>query len=139
MLVGRVTGNVVSTNKVDSLRGAKLLIVQPVALDTLEMKDETCRPAIADSVDLAQYDVVFVGFPIWWGIAPRIIETFLENYDFAGKTVVPFCTSGGSGVGKTDAVLHKLCPPTVHWKPCKKLSAAASQRELGAWLQSLQL
>ncbi|HIZ24926.1 MAG TPA: flavodoxin [Candidatus Gallimonas intestinigallinarum] len=106
---------------------------------TLEMKDENCRPAIADSVDLAQYDVVFVGFPIWWGIAPRIIETFLENYDFAGKTVVPFCTSGGSGVGKTDAVLHKLCPPTVHWKPCKKLSAAASQRELGAWLQSLQL
>lgn len=91
---------------------------------TLEMKDETCRPAIADSVDLAQYDVVFVGFPIWWGIAPRIIETFLENYDFSGKT---------------DAVLHKLCPSTVHWKPCKKLSAAASQRELGAWLQSLQL
>ncbi len=104
-----------------------------------EMKDEGSRPAIADGVDLAKYDVVFVGFPIWWGIAPRIIETFLERYDFAGKTVVPFCTSGGSGVGRTDSVLHKLCPPSVQWKPCKRLSAVATQKELGAYVASLDL
>lgn len=104
-----------------------------------EMKDEGSRPAIAESVDVAQYDVVFVGFPIWWGIAPRIIETFLESYDLAGKTVVPFCTSGGSGVGKTDAVLHRLCPSSVQWKPCKRLSAAASQRDLDAYVASLKI
>lgn len=105
-----------------------------------EMKDEGSRPAIAQRLEtMADYDAVFVGFPIWWGIAPRIIETFLESYDFAGKTVVPFCTSGGSGVGRTDAVLHKLCPPSVQWKPCRRLSAVASQRELDAYVASLNL
>lgn len=105
-----------------------------------EMKDEGSRPAIANRVEnMGQYDVVFVGFPIWWGIAPRIIETFLESYDFAGKTVVPFCTSGGSGVGRTDAVLHRLCPPSVQWKPCRLLSAAASQRDLNAYAASLKI
>lgn len=68
---------------------------------TVEMKDEKSRPAVADSVtDMAQYDVVFVGFPIWWYQAPRIIETFLESYDLAGKTVVPFATSGGKRNGQ---------------------------------------
>lgn len=105
-----------------------------------EMKDEGSRPAIAERVEnIGQYDVVFVGFPIWWGIAPRIIETFLESYDFAGKTVVPFCTSGGSGVGRTDAVLHKCCRGQIDRKPCKRLSAAASQRDLDAYVASLKL
>ena len=72
---------------------------------TLEMKDEKSRPAIAGRVaDMAQYDTVFVGFPIWWYQAPRIIEVFLESYDFSGKTVIPFATSGGSGMGKTAEV-----------------------------------
>ena len=67
---------------------------------TLEMNDPKARPAIAAAVpNMAEYDVVFVGFPIWWYVAPRIIETFLESYDFSGKIVVPFCTSGGSGLG----------------------------------------
>ena len=84
---------------------------------TLEMNDETSRPAIAGRVeDMAQYDTVFVGFPIWWYQAPRIIETFLESYDFAGKTVVPFATSGGSGMGKTDAILKAVCP-AARWLP----------------------
>ena len=81
---------------------------------TAEMNDDNSRPAIAGKVaDMAQYDTVFVGFPIWWYQAPRIIETFLESYDFAGKTMIPFATSGSSGMGKTDscAGLGRLLPP----------------------------
>ena len=66
---------------------------------TIEMNDKTARPAIAEKLpNMEDYGVVFVGFPIWWYVAPRIIETFLESYDFVGKTVVPFATSGGSGM-----------------------------------------
>ena len=77
---------------------------------TVEMNDDNSRPAIAGKVaDMAQYDTVFVGFPIWWYQAPRIIETFLESYDFAGKTMIPFATSGSSGMGKTLEGLKKSC------------------------------
>ena len=76
---------------------------------TIEMNDETCRPAFVGSVDnMAQYDVVFVGFPIWWYVEPRIIDTFLEAYDFSGKTVVPFATSGGSGLGQAPVRMQQL-------------------------------
>ena len=76
---------------------------------TVEMNDPSYRPAIADKVEhMEQYDTVYVGFPIWWYVAPTIINTFLESYDFSGKTVIPFATSGGSGMGKTEAVLHAL-------------------------------
>ena len=65
---------------------------------TIEMNDPDARPAITGSVeDMEQYDIVFIGYPIWWGEAPRIVSTFVESYDFSGKTIVPFCTSGGSG------------------------------------------
>ena len=77
---------------------------------TVEMNDPSSRPAIADKVEhMEQYDTVYVGFPIWWYVAPTIINTFLESYDFSRKTVIPFATSGGSGMGKTEAVLHALC------------------------------
>lgn len=77
---------------------------------TIEMKNPKSRPAIAGKVaDMAQYDTVFVGFPIWWYQAPRIIETFLESYDFSGKTVIPFATSGGSGMGGTNKALAPSC------------------------------
>ena len=77
---------------------------------TIEMKDPKSRPAIAGKVaDMAQYDTVVVGFPIWWYQAPRIIETFLESYDFSGKTVIPFATSGGSGMGGTNKALAPSC------------------------------
>ena len=84
------------------------------------------------------YDTVFVGFPIWWYVAPRIVETFLESYDFDGKTVVPFFTSGGSGAGRTDSVLHGICP-SARWKPSKRLSANVSEAELKGWLDSLNV
>lgn len=67
---------------------------------TIEMNDPDARPAIAGSVkNMEQYKTVFLGYPIWWGEAPRILSTFVESYDFSGKTMIPFCTSGGSGIG----------------------------------------
>ena len=104
-----------------------------------EMNDKNSRPAVVGNIDMEEYDTVFVGFPIWWGIAPRIIQTFLESYDFSDKIVIPFCTSGGSGVGKTDEVLHQCCSAHTKWKPCKRLSAAMPQSELNAYISSLKL
>ena len=99
---------------------------------TIEMKDPKSRPAIAGKVaDMAQYDTVFVGFPIWWYQAPRIIETFLESYDFSGKTVIPFATSGGSGMGKTVDELRKLCP-NADWKAGKLINGVSDQA-IAAW------
>ena len=104
---------------------------------TIEMKDENARPPIAaPAADVAAYDTVFVGFPIWWYEAPRIIETFLESYDLAGKTVVPFATSGGSGMGKTAEILKKSCPGAKVLSG-KRFSASASQAELADWIRKL--
>lgn len=103
---------------------------------TLEMNDPMSRPAIAEPcANLAAYDTVFVGFPIWWYIAPRIIETFLESYDFTGKTIIPFATSGSSGLGDTEKVLMKYCPKAV-WKPGKLLNGA-TKASVAAWLKEL--
>lgn len=78
---------------------------------TVEMNDRACRPALADTdADIAAYDTIFVGFPIWWYTAPRIIDSFLEAYDFAGKTVVLFATSGGSGLGSAAADVAPSAP-----------------------------
>ena len=83
---------------------------------SVEMNDPSVRPEIANRVsDMDSYDTVIIGFPIWWGVAPRIIETFLESYDFSGKTIIPFCTSGGSGVGRSDTELHKNVSGNVKW------------------------
>lgn len=81
---------------------------------TSEMNDEASRPPISGTVDgMASYDAVFVGFPIWWYTEPRIIDTFLESYDFSGKTIVPFATSGGSGLGKAPERMQRIAtaPP----------------------------
>lgn len=78
---------------------------------SLEMKDPSSRPEIAEKCDhISEYDVVFVGFPIWWYIAPTLVNTFLESCDLQGKTVVPFATSGGSDMGKTCEMLKPSCP-----------------------------
>lgn len=106
---------------------------------SVEMNDPASRPAIARRVNhMDQYDTVLVGFPIWWYQAPRIIETFLEAYDFSGKTVVPFATSGGSGLGKTEAILKAACSAQTRWKPGKVFSSRANARTLGDWLHSLK-
>lgn len=77
---------------------------------SVEMNDKMSRPAVAKKLgNMSEYDEVFVGFPIWWYIAPTIVNTFLEGYDLAGKTIVPFATSGGSGMGETNAYLANSC------------------------------
>lgn len=76
---------------------------------TLEMNDSTCRPEIASTIDdISKYSLIFVGFPIWWYREPSIIDTFMESYDFTGITVVPFCTSGGTGLGECAMNMQKL-------------------------------
>ncbi len=99
---------------------------------TLEMNDSACRPEISGKLpNMSDYDTVFLGFPIWWYTAPRIIETFVESYDLSGKTVVPFATSGGSNIGSTEASLQKLCPG-ANWDTGKLLNRT-SDKELAAW------
>lgn len=103
---------------------------------TLEMNDPSSRPVIAKKLDtMSEYDVIFVGFPIWWYVAPTIIDTFLESYDFTGKTIIPFATSGGSGMGKTEEILRKVCPK-ANWKAGKMLNRA-SEADMKAWVESL--
>lgn len=81
---------------------------------SIEMKDLSSRPAIANKVEnIDKYDIIYVGFPIWWYIAPTIINTFLEQYDLTGKTIIPFATSGGSGMGKTNEKLLPSCPGAI--------------------------
>ncbi len=112
----------------------------PKARSTVEMEDKGSRPAIAGGVEqMEQYDTVFVGFPIWWYIAPTIINTFLESYDFSGKTVIPFATSGMSGVGETDRWLHGSCSPETEWRPAKRFPANAGRNTLEKWVKELKL
>ena len=107
---------------------------------SLEMQNKTFRPAIADTdAKIADYDVIFVGFPIWWYVAPTIINTFLEAYDFSGKTVVLFATSGGSGFGKTLDELKGSVSDTAKLVEGKLLNGKPSRDELAAWVNSLAL
>ena len=101
---------------------------------TIEMKDKNSRPAITDKLkNMQDYNVVFVGFPIWWYTAPTIINTFLEAYDFNGKTVIPFATSGGSTIKKACADL-KASYPNIHWKEGKLLNRE-SKKDIEAWVK----
>ena len=109
---------------------------QKTSRSTLEMQDLSCRPALAaDALDMAKYDVVFVGFPIWWGREPSIIDSFVEAHELTGKRVIPFCTSGGGGF--TDrAQLEQLVPCLgAH----KALWNGITEAELEAWLGELSL
>lgn len=102
---------------------------------SIEMKDKSSRPAIAGQVEnMEEYDVVFVGFPIWWYVAPTIINTFLESYDFSGKTIIPFATSGGSRAGQTNQYLYHSCPNT-HLYP----TAVLNGKDIEQWINNLNL
>lgn len=106
---------------------------------TIEMNDPDARPAISGSVeDMDQYTIVFIGYPIWWGDAPRIISTFMESYDFSGKTIVPFCTSGGSGIDSSAASLEQLTSGAV-WLSGRRLNGSDSQDAVMEWVNSLGL
>lgn len=106
---------------------------------SVEMNDPSSRPTIAEKLaDMEKYDVVFVGFPIWWYVAPMIINTFLESYDFSGKTIIPFATSGGSGMGKTNEKLGPSCPGATLLQG-KLLNGNLSEDSSKNWVKNLNL
>ena len=107
---------------------------------TVEQRDSSARPEIAILPEsLEQYSTILLGYPIWWGQAPKIIYTFLESVDVSGKTVVPFCTSASSGVGSSDTNLHALADETVNWLPAKRISNRETAEGIRAWALSLDL
>ena len=114
-----------AAEKLAKQEGADLFVIRPVqpysqadldwtnkkSRSTIEMQDKKSRVEIADKVkDMSQYDEIFLGFPIWWGVAPHIINSFLEQYDLTGKTISPFATSGGSGYGRSNKELELSAP-----------------------------
>lgn len=104
-----------------------------------EQADSTARPEIDGTVaDMAKYKTVFIGYPIWHGQAPKIIYTFLESYDFSGKTIIPFCTSQSSGIGSSDTLLHSLAP-TAEWKQGRRFASGTSKDVIGTWIDGLNL
>ena len=92
---------------------------------TLEMKDPDCRPSVASDIDVSGYDVIFVGFPVWWYVEPRIVDTFLESRDFSEKILIPFATSGGSGISGAEKSMKAHCPNAV-WKRGKLVNDGAA-------------
>lgn len=106
---------------------------------SLEMNDPASRPAITGSVEgMDEYDIVFLGYPIWWGVSPKIISTFLEGYDFSGKTIVPFCTSGSSGLGSSATNLHDLTEG-AEWLSGQRFSGGTSRVAMVEWVNGLGL
>lgn len=104
---------------------------------SVEMNDPDARPAISGSVEhIEDYDVVFIGYPIWWGEAPRIMSTFIESYDFSGKTLVAFCTSGSSGFGNSDSALRAAASEAT-WLDGHRFPAGASEDDVLEWADGL--
>lgn len=107
---------------------------------TVEQNDKNIRPAISGSVEnMEQYEIVFLAFPIWWGEEPRIMDTFVEAYDFSGKTVIPFCTSGGSGIGSSGRNMQSLSTGDATWLDGERLSSSSSREDMVDWINGLGL
>ncbi len=105
---------------------------------TLEQNDKSVRPGIgSEAIDLSGYTTVYVGYPIWWGEEPRIMDTFAESYDFSGKTMIPFCTSGSSGIGSSGKNLEKLTSGAT-WLDGKRFGGSVSETDLQAWIDGLK-
>lgn len=109
------------------------------ARSTVEMQDKSCRPEMADTdAPVSDADVIFLGFPIWWYREPSIIDSFLDAYDFSGKTVVPFFTSGGSQLGEGQERIEALAKG-ARVLSGRRFSARTSERELKDWIAGLGL
>ncbi len=109
-----------------------------ISRSSVEMNDKNYRPAIKNKVEnMEQYDVIYIGFPIWWYVAPTIINTFLESYDMSGKTIIPFATSGGSGMGNTNAGLAPSCKGAT-LKNGKRFPASTTENELSDWSKAVE-
>ena len=109
------------------------------ARSTKEMADPNCRPELKDAVpDLGAYDTVILGFPIWWGREPSIVYTFLTSADFSGKTVIPFCTSGGSGMARTSERLQNLAGKDAKVTEGRRVGGEVSMKDLKKWFDGYQ-
>ncbi len=107
---------------------------------TVEQKNDQARPELADkNASVANYDTIVLAYPIWWGQAPRIMDTFVESYDFTGKNMTAICTSGGSDIGSSADYLQKLTKGQANWKPGKLLSPRADEQEIKSWFAGLGL
>lgn len=104
---------------------------------SVESRDANIRPELAEKPDVSAYDNIYLGFPMWWYEAPRIIATFLESCDLSGKTVIPFFTSGGSEACETQPKLERLCPSDVKWKPIARFYDSTSAADLKSWADGL--
>ncbi len=112
----------------------------PDARANEEQNDPSIRPSISGSIpNFEQYDTIFIGYPIWWGEEPRIIDTLMESYDFSGKTVIPFCTSSSSGISTSETNLHNLGSDKINWLSGKRFAANAKQGDIADWIKSLGL
>ena len=140
-------------NNLSEVLGADLYEIKPATAYTgrdlnwndsksrssVEMADKNSRPALADkTAQIDKYDTIFIGFPIWWYVAPHIVNAFLESYDFTGKTIVLFATSGGSGFGQT---LNELKPSAnpAKWIEGKVFRGRADKSELADWVKTLSI
>lgn len=144
------TGNTrAAAEKIARLTGSEIMEIEPAekytaadlnwhdgeSRSSVEMNDESSRPAIkADTKAFGDYGTVFLGYPIWWGKAPRVLYTFVEKHSFAGKKVLPFCTSGGSPAGESAKLLEEFSGNKGTWKEAKRFGEHPSESEIGAWL-----
>ena len=102
---------------------------------SVEMKNKSFRPEISGKAEnMSDYDTIYLGFPIWWYVAPTIVNTFLESYDLSGKTIIPFATSGSSGMGGTNAELKNSCRGAI-LKEGKRFSSDATEKEIETWVK----
>lgn len=99
-----------------------------------EQNDENARPEIKNTINVEDYDIIYLGYPIWWGTVPKIILTFLDNYHLEGKTVIPFCTSGGSGISKSQSDL-KSYQTNINWRNGKEFTSSSSQSNISSWIK----
>jgi len=107
---------------------------------SVEMRDQSFRPAIQDAkANIADNSVIYLGYPIWWGVAPTVVNTFLESNDFAGKTIVPFATSGSSGIGDPASYLTKSLPGSAKLTSGETLNGGPTKEALAAWITRLGL
>lgn len=103
---------------------------------TIECKDKSSRPPLGNSIDIARFDVIIVGFPIWWYSAPPVVFSFLESCDFSGKVIIPFCTSGGSELGSAPRDMQS-CAPNAEFRAGQKFNFGANKSSIRKWLNSV--
>lgn len=104
---------------------------------TVEQRDDQARPEIAGTLpQIGEYDTIYLGYPIWWGQAPKIVYSFVEQSDLSGKKVIPFCVSAQSGIGSSADILKDVSKGKADWKPGKRFAAGTSKGELETWINS---